>query len=203
MLAIASAAASAAMSIAGTISATNAQNAAGDAQQKQNAVQAQYIEAARESKVTQAQTQEGLVNVEAWQKDDANAQAARAAQATAATAAGEAGVSGNSVAALQQDYMARSGQFADQVEQNRGASVDRLQMQMQGFDVDAQAATAKLPVPTYGSSMDAALRIGGALARAGTAGYAIYNKTPSSSGYDGYLPPGKGAGATAGDTGGY
>jgi hypothetical protein len=177
-----------AVSIAATTATTIAQASAqhsaqqhqAEAQDQANAVQRQYIDQDRISKITQAQGAEALVNTEAAQKLDQNAQQARAATSTANTAAGEAGVTGNSVAALQQEYMSRAGSFSDQVEQNRSASVDRLQLQMSGFNVDANAANARLPVPNYPSGMDTALRIGGALANGAAKGVDWYTKLPTS-----------------------
>ena len=181
-LTLASIAASTATSIASASAQASGQQHQAEALEQQNAVQRQYIDADRISKITQAQTAEGNTNTEAYQKVDANAQSARSAIATAATAAGEAGVSGNSVAALEQEYMSRAGQFSDQVEQNRTASVDRLQLQMQGFDVAANAANARLPIPNYPSYMDAGLRIGGALVSGAAKGFDVFNKLPRSSG---------------------
>lgn len=172
-------AASSAMAIEQAQAQYSAQKNQADAQAANNATQAQYIQQDKNSETTQAQTQEGSVNLEAYQKDQQNAQAAQAATATAQTAAGEAGVGGNSVAALQSSYMARSGQFQDQVAQNRDASNDRLQLQMQGFDTSADAATARLPVPNYPSDAGLGLSIGGAVLNAGMKGVALYNGLPS------------------------
>jgi hypothetical protein len=154
------------MTGASAIAGFSAQSNQADALARQNALNQQYIDADRVSKIQQAQTAEQLVDKEAYQKLDQQGQQARAAAATATTAAGEAGVSGLSVDALQREYMARSGEYDAQVEDNRTASIDRLQLQMQGFDTSAQAADARLPVPNPPNYFDTALTIGGGALKA-------------------------------------
>jgi len=119
------------------------------------------IEADRENKMQQAANQEDLINHQAYDKLNENAKSMNAAIATAQTAAGEAGVNGLSVAALTHEYYQRGSDYADSVERNRQADVDRLQLQMKGFDVAAQNEQNRLPVPVAPSFLDAALRIGG------------------------------------------
>jgi hypothetical protein len=179
---LASTAATTAVSIGQAGAQYSGQQRQAEAQEQQNAVQRQFNDAAMVSKTTQGQSQEALVNQEAYGKLAENASAARAAQSTAATAAGEAGVSGLSVDALQREYMSRAGQFSSEVEANRTASVDRLQLQLQGFQVADNAANARLPIPDFPSGMDTALRIGGALASGAAKGFDAFSKLPSSSG---------------------
>jgi hypothetical protein len=152
---------SVAMTAATTLSSMQAQSNAAKAQNDSNELQRGYIEQDRLNKQMQAGQQEGYANEAAYQKLDQNAQAARAARATATTAAGEAGVSGLSVDALQREFYARQGEYAQSVEENRSADIDRLQMQMKGFNVQAQSANNQLKQAAEPSFLDAALRIGG------------------------------------------
>ena len=83
------------------------------------------------------------------------------------------------MAALQAEYASRAGEFASQVEDNRTASVDRLQLSMLGYNAAADSSISRLPVPDYPNYMDTALRIGGSLASGAAKGFDLYSKMPS------------------------
>src|SRR5713101_2103447 len=89
-----------------------------------------------------------------------------AALATADVAAGEAGVSGNSVDAVAREFYSRGDAYADTVAANQKADIDRLQLQMKGFNIQAANQVNALPVAQPPSFLDAALRIGSGAANA-------------------------------------
>lgn len=165
------------------------------AQANQNAQQTALINQDRINKYSAAQQQQDLVNQEAYQKLDQNGQATRSALATAMTSAGEAGVSGTSVSALQQEYLSRQGDYANDVENNRVASDERLTQQMQGFDVQAQSAINSERQPVQPSMLGMGLQIAGGAANA-YSNYAYFNsRNPSPGG--GEAPAGMWNGGTA------
>lgn len=175
---------STAMAAAQSASQASAQATLANQENQRNATQADYNAQNQRLQTIQAQSEENLVNNQAYQKLDQQGQQTRAASATAQTAAGEGGVSGLSVDALQREYMARSGEFADQVEQNRANDVNHLQLQMQGFNVAEQSEDNSMSQPLQPSFLDSALSVGGA----GVAAYGKYLYNPSRSAVDGPGP---------------
>lgn len=134
-----------------------------------NKMQANLDLRALNDEYTQGAHQEIYRNDEAEQKLHANSQAARAASATAAVSAGEAGVQGTSVNALMQEYDAKKGQYAADVEYNRKSENDAIQLQMKGFKDQAQSQLNQLTPPTPPDYF-------GAIAGVGESAFSAYNR---------------------------
>lgn len=179
------AAVSTAVGVAGAAAQAAGQQAQANQVAARNQIQQNLVAQNRANQMQQGQQQIVYKNDEAFQQLETSAMSKRSAEATAMASAGDNGVNGVSVGALAQEYDARQGEFASDVTYNRDAATSQIQLQMQGFNTQAESADNQLPIPNYPSMINTGLQIGGSALGA-------YNKyiAPGNTGGDnGYTPP--------------
>ena len=137
------------------------QQQAAEQQNAYNKTQADNVRAATINNYNQAETQLAYHNDAAANQIAENERNTRSAEAEAMASTAQAGVTGNSVTALAQEYQARAGEFTSDVEYNRNAADNEIQLQMQGFSTQGQSEINSLRGVAPPSLLGPALQIGG------------------------------------------
>lgn len=150
--------------VAGSAMAYQGQQQQAKAQSDQNAKQSQLVNQATINSYTQAQSQIGYHNQEAYQQEEQSAWNSRAANAKMLTSAGDSGVSTGSISvgALSDEYANRNAEFQSDAKYNLQNDTTTLQDQMQGFQSQGQSQINMMKVPNYPSAFGAGLSIAGA-----------------------------------------
>jgi hypothetical protein len=109
--------------------------------------QAAAIRQATINTYTQGQQTQVYQNEQAFQKLKANQRALRSAQGTMQDTASANGVGGQTISALSNELDANAGSYASDVQYNRDASDEEIQMQLKGAQDQAQSSLNMIPQP--------------------------------------------------------
>lgn len=169
-----------AVAIAGTVATYVGSQQQASAQNKANqqysTAESQAVATNAISQYGQAQNQIQATDAQATQKATAEDMQEAAAAATAQTNASARGVTGNSVDAIQRDYVNRRDMFNADVEFNRKAADEEIVQQMKGIQNGATSQDNQIQSQNRFVQGQSPLQLVGGLANDGASAYTNYKQ---------------------------